>query len=60
LLCRLIGGFFMSAEALESAYFSRCPQEKDPDQYAALLQSVGEQDAQQGASPNALMGAGDL
>ena len=50
----------MSAEALESAYFSRCPQEKDPDQYAALLQSVGEQDAQQGASPNALMGAGDL
>jgi hypothetical protein len=25
LLCRLIGGFFMTAEALQSAYFSRCP-----------------------------------
>jgi hypothetical protein len=25
LLCRPIGGFFMSAEALEGAYFSRCP-----------------------------------
>jgi hypothetical protein len=25
LLCRLIGGFFISAEALESAYFSRFP-----------------------------------
>jgi hypothetical protein len=28
LLCRLIGGFFISAEALGSAYFSRCPKEK--------------------------------
>jgi len=35
-------------------------QEKDPDQYAALLQSVGEQDAQQGGAPDALTGAGDL
>jgi hypothetical protein len=26
LLCRQIGGFFISAEALESSYFSRCPQ----------------------------------
>jgi wobble nucleotide-excising tRNase len=32
-------------------------QEKDPDQYAALLQSVGEQDAQQGFAPDAQMGA---
>ena len=34
--------------------------EKDPDQYSALLQSIGEQDAQQSGAPDALMGAGDL
>jgi len=34
--------------------------EKDPDQYSALLQSIGEQEAQhQGGAPDAMTGAGD-
>ncbi len=35
-------------------------EEKDPDQYSALLQSIGEQDARQGDTPDTLTGASDL
>lgn len=40
-------------------FILRKMKEQDPDQYSALLQSIGEQDAQQGVAPDALTAASD-
>ncbi len=43
-----------------AAFILRKIQEKDPDQYSALLQSIGEENAQQSGAPDVLPSAGDL